>query len=66
MQPWQAYADKLSDKLLDAGNITFGALVVGQLLSGQPFRWEFAILGLFAGIGFYTAAFLVLKWARKE
>jgi hypothetical protein len=66
MHPWEAYADKLADKLLDAGNITFGALVLGQLLSGQPFRWEFAILGLFAGIGFYTAAFLVIKWARKE
>ena len=51
---------------MDAGNITFGALIVGQLLGGQSFQWVFAALGLIAGIGFYTAAYLVLKWSKRD
>jgi len=36
---WQIFAAKIADKLMDAGNIAFGALVIGQLISGQPFNW---------------------------
>jgi hypothetical protein len=31
---------------MDAGNLAFGALVVGQWLAGGPFRWSVAGIGL--------------------
>ncbi len=66
MKIWQQYAEKLSDKLMDAGNITFGALIVGQLLSEGPFDWGIAGVGASAWIGFYVWAWAVLQWERGE
>jgi len=66
MNAWEEYAAKLADKLMDAGNITFAALIVGQILSARPFRWEVAVLGFIAWLGFYSAAFFVVRWKRRE
>ena len=66
METWHAFIDKLADKLMDAGNLTFGALIVGQLIRGGPFNWWLAVLGAFAWIGLYGAAYSVLLWERGE
>ncbi len=66
MNAWKEYADKLADKLMDAGNITFAALIVGQILSGQPFNWWLAGLGAIAWAGFYIWGYFVLQWGRGE
>jgi hypothetical protein len=66
MNGWREYADKLADKLMDAGNITFAALIVGQLISGRPFNWGIAALGAVAWVGFYFWAWAVLQWRRGE
>ena len=64
MKRWHAYADKLADKLMDAGNLVFGALIVGQLISTREFNWWIAGLGLIALIGFYRAAYIVTMRAE--
>lgn len=46
MKPWQNLASKLADKLMDLANFTAGALIIGQLISGRPFDWAIAGLGL--------------------
>jgi len=66
MNTWKAYADKLADKLMDAGNLTFAALLVGQLLSGQPFRWDLAAAGAIFWLWTYAVGFLVLRWGRRD
>lgn len=66
MKAWIDYADKLSEKLMDAGNITFAALIVGQLLSSRPFNWVIAALGAVARMGFYFWAWAMLQWRRVE
>jgi len=66
LRPWQEYADKLADKLMDAGNITFAALIVGQLVSGRPFSWVIAVLGAVAWVGFYLWAWAVLQWKTRR
>ncbi len=50
----------MADKLMDAGNIAFGALVVGQLISGQPFDWTLAFLGFGAWVFLYVLSFLAV------
>ncbi len=45
---------------MDAGNIVFGALIVGQLFSGQAFNWWIALGGVGVWIGFFiVGTFLV-------
>jgi len=43
---------KLADKLMDLANFTAGTLVIGQLISGRPFNWTIAGLGLESGLPF--------------
>jgi len=50
---------KLADKLMDLANFTAGALVIGQLISGRPFNWTIAGLGLGIWIALYTFAGLL-------
>ena len=64
--PWRAFSGKLADKLLDAGNIVFGALIVGQLLGGQPFNWNVALIGLFSWLGFVTLSFILVYLSRGD
>jgi hypothetical protein len=65
MNSWKAYADKLADKLMDAGNITFAALIVGQLISRQPFNWALAGIGGVAWLGFYVFAWILVRLASR-
>jgi hypothetical protein len=65
MNSWKAYADKLADKLMDAGNITFAALIVGQLIGGQPFNWALAGVGGMAWLSFYAFAWIVVRLASR-
>lgn len=59
-KPWRSYASRMADKLMDAGNIAFGALVVGQMISGQPFDWALAFLGFGAWVLLYVLSFLAV------
>jgi hypothetical protein len=63
---WQKFLDKLADKLLDTGNITLGALVVGQFLGGQPFSLWLAVGGVVAWLGLLGLSYLCTRWAGGE
>jgi len=63
---WRRFVGKLADKLLDAGNIVFGALIVGQLLSGKPFDWGVALLGLGAWVVFVMASYVMVYLSRGD
>jgi len=54
---------KLADKLMDLANFTAGALVIGQLISGRPFNWAIAGLGLGVWIALYSVAIMLYYWA---
>jgi hypothetical protein len=43
----------LADKFFDLGNLTFAGLIIGQLISGQPFNTALSIGGLVAVVLFY-------------
>lgn len=43
MKVWEDYADKLADKLMDAGNIGFAALIIGQIVAGE-LSWLSALI----------------------
>ncbi len=45
-QTLRSFASRVADKVMDAGNLIFGALIVGQMLDGQPFNWNIGLLGL--------------------
>jgi len=63
---WQIFAAKIADKLMDAGNIAFGALVIGQLISGQPFNWTLALLGFGAWVALYLLSFFAVIIGGEE
>lgn len=66
MNGWREYAGRLSDKLMDAGNITFGALIVGQLISDRPFNWILAVAGAVVWVILYAGAYTVVQWGRGD
>lgn len=66
MNRWRAYADKLADKLMDAGNLIFGALIVGQLISTREFNYWIAALGIAAWAGFYLWAWAVVVQSDRS
>lgn len=66
MRPWQNLASKLADKLMDLANFTAGALIIGQLISGRPFDWTIAGLGLGVWIALYIIASIAVLLGRGE
>lgn len=66
MKPWQNLASKLADKLMDLANFTAGALIIGQLISGRPFDWAIAGLGLGVWIALYIIASIAVLLGRGE
>ncbi|MCR4404550.1 MAG: hypothetical protein NUW06_04640 [Candidatus Acetothermia bacterium] len=66
MRPWQNLAGKLADKLMDLANFTAGALIIGQLISGRPFDWTIAALGLGVWIALYIIASIAVLLGRGE
>lgn len=65
MKVWEDYADKLADKLMDAGNIVFAALIIGQIVAGD-LGWGSAFMSGIALIVLYGAAYWVLYLGRRE
>lgn len=63
---WRSVGSHLGDKLMDAGNIVFGALIVGQLFSGQAFNWWIALGGVGVWIGFYILGALIVYWGGGD
>lgn len=65
-QTLHIFASRLADKVMDAGNLIFGALIVGQMLDGQPFNWNIGLLGLLTWVGFYLLSFLLVYLGRGD
>ena len=63
---WQSVGSHLGDKLMDTGNLVFGALVVGQLLSGQPYNWWLTLGGLIMWIGFFIVGTFLVYFSRGD
>lgn len=66
MNHQSTFADKLSGKLMDVGNIAIAALVIGQLVSERPFHWALAVAGFVLWMLLYAGAFTALQWGSKE
>lgn len=49
---YEAYAEKVADRLLDLGNITFGALILGQFSPRKAFNGVSLSLAWVCGYGF--------------
>ena len=56
------FAEKVAEKLMDAANIAFGALVVGQFLGQQGFSWSPGVAGVGIWIILYGLSYLVIKY----
>jgi hypothetical protein len=51
---------------MDAGNLAFGALVVGQWLADRPFSWRVAGGGVVLWAGLFGIALALLYFERGE
>ena len=49
----------LADKFFDLGNLAFAGLIIGQLISDQPFSATLSIVGLLAAVLFYLAGVFI-------
>jgi len=56
----------ISDKLGTLGNIAAGALIFGQFLSGEAFRFPLFLFGVVFWITCYLAGYLILKGGDQE
>ena len=56
------FAEKVAEKLMDAANIAFGALVVGQFLGQQGLSLALAVVGIGIWLSFYVLSYLVIKY----
>lgn len=63
---WRIFVSRVADKFMDAGNLIFGALIVGQMLDGQPFNWGIALLGFATWIGFYLLSLIFVYLGRGD
>ncbi len=63
----QQWLRVLGEKLMDAANLGFGGLIVGQIIA-KEFRLDWTIWGLIIWIGFYTIGALLVysqeKWRQ--
>ena len=50
-----------AEKLLDFANLDAGALVVGQLISDQPFSLFLCIAGVLSTLSLYTLAYFLSR-----
>lgn len=50
-----------ADKVVDLGHVIFGALVIGQFVGQEPWRWALFACGLLLQVGTYTIAFLLSR-----
>ncbi|MDP1722086.1 MAG: hypothetical protein Q8L37_02655 [Candidatus Gottesmanbacteria bacterium] len=64
MKAHQQYRLQFSEKLMDLGNLTAGALIFGQFLSGKEFSLSLFLVGIGLMVSCYTISFLIIN--RKE
>jgi Na+/H+ antiporter NhaD/arsenite permease-like protein len=57
--------EMFGDKLLELANLTFGGMVVGQFISGQPFSFPLALAGLILLVILYVISYTVTKKRGK-
>ncbi len=50
-----AFKSKLSEKLMDLGNLSLGALALGQLVSNLPFSW----VSFTGGVALFFACYFI-------
>lgn len=55
-----------ADKVLALGNISFGALVLGQFVGDHQFQWWAVSAGVVILIGAYIVAHLLLRLEDEE
>lgn len=60
MKAKREYRAQFSEKLMDMGNITAGALVFGQFLSDRKFSLSLFLVGIGLMVSCYAISFLVL------
>ena len=54
----------VSSKIMDLGNLTFGAITLGQAFSQNSFNFLVGIIGFFMWIMIYGIALLVRKGGK--
>jgi hypothetical protein len=67
MEPtWKEFAAKLSDRFLELGNIAVGAIIFGQFISAEGFRWSLTLLGLGLWVFFSIMSYFFLRWSKPQ
>ncbi len=53
------FRSRLSEKLMDLGNVIAAGLVIGQFISGKDFSIALMLLGFILTIGCYIVSFAI-------
>jgi hypothetical protein len=65
----QQWLKTLGEKLMDAANLGFGGLIVGQIIA-KEFRLDWTLWGLGIWVGFYLLGSLLIftqeRWSFKR
>ncbi len=65
----QRWLGTLGEKLMDAANLGFGGLMVGQIIA-KEFRLDWTVWGLSIWVGFYILGSLLIfvqeKWSLRD
>ena len=62
----EVLGQELAGKLMDAGNLVFGGLVVAQLLASGSFDWRLAVVGLMLWLLLFGIGAGLLYWGARE
>lgn len=55
----KVFKARLSEKLMELGNLTIGALVLGQFVSDRPFSAPVFIVGVVLAVLCYSVSYLI-------
>ena len=61
----QARRQLLAEKLMDVANIAVAAMIFGQFVSGQPFRFDVGILGVALWLFIYVFVYLRILGGKE-
>ena len=52
---------RIAEKIMELGNVAAGALIFGQVLSGNGYRMDIASLGFFALLITYSVSIIMIR-----